>query len=111
MLAVSMPSFVLGTRLLLCFGLQLRWLPISTFVSITDEPGLHVRLLVLPAATLGLFQAATITRMTRSTVLEVKQSDCIRTALGKGLPESVATEPNSSPGDGLRWPCRTGWIA
>jgi peptide/nickel transport system permease protein len=89
LLAVSVPSFVSGTLLLLVFGLQLRWLPVSGFSSWSDDPVLHVRLLVLPGVTLGLFMAAIITRMTRSTMLEVKRSDFVRTARSKGLPERL----------------------
>jgi peptide/nickel transport system permease protein len=89
LLAVSVPSFVSGTLLLLFFGLQLRWLPVSGFVSFAEGPWLHVRLLVLPAATLGLFMAALITRMTRATMLEVNRSDFVRTARSKGLPERL----------------------
>lgn len=89
LVAVSVPTFVSGTLLLLLFGLQLRWLPVSGFVSFPDDPLLHLRLLVLPAAALGLFMAAIITRMTRSTVLEVTRSDYVRTARGKGLPERL----------------------
>ena len=87
LLAVSVPSFVSGTLLLLVVGLQLRWLPVSGFSSFADDPWLHLRLLVLPGCTLGLFMAAIVARMTRSTVLEVKQTDFVRTARGKGLPE------------------------
>jgi peptide/nickel transport system permease protein len=89
LLAVSVPSFVSGTLLLLFFGLQLRWLPVSGFVSFPDGPWLHLRLLVLPAMTLGLFMAAITTRMTRSTMIEVKRSDFVRTARSKGLPERL----------------------
>src|ERR687887_621524 len=89
LVAVSVPTFVSGTLLLLLFGLQLRWLPVSGFASFPDDPGLHLRLLVLPAATLGLFMTAIITRMTRSTVLEVKRSDYVRTARSKGLHEQL----------------------
>lgn len=89
LLMVSVPSFVSGTLLVLFFGLQLRWLPVSGFVSFADGPWLHLRLLVLPAVTLGLFMAALITRMTRATMLEVKRSDFVRTARSKGLPERL----------------------
>jgi peptide/nickel transport system permease protein len=58
-------------------------------VSLADAPWLHLRLLVLPAATLGLFMAALITRMTRATMLEVNRSDFVRTARSKGLPERL----------------------
>jgi peptide/nickel transport system permease protein len=89
LLMVSVPSFVSGTLLVLFFGLQLRWLPVSGFVSFADGPWLHLRLLVLPAVTLGLFMAALVTRMTRATMLEVKRSDFVRTARSKGLPERL----------------------
>jgi len=87
--AVSVPSFVSGTLLLLLFGLSLRWLPVSGYVSFADDPGQHLQLLVLPAAALGLIMAATITRMTRAAMLEVRQSDFVRTARAKGLPERL----------------------
>jgi peptide/nickel transport system permease protein len=85
--AVSIPSFVSGMLVLLLFGLTLRWLPVSGYVSFADDPGQHLRLLILPAAALGLIMAATVTRMTRSAVLEVRRSDFVRTARAKGLPE------------------------
>lgn len=87
--AVSIPSFVSGTLLLLLFGLSLRWLPVSGYVSFADDPGQHLQLLVLPATALGLIMTATITRMTRAAVLEVRQSDFVRTARAKGLPERL----------------------
>jgi peptide/nickel transport system permease protein len=89
LLAISVPSFVTGTILLLIFGLQLRWLPVSGFTSWSDDPLLHLRLLVLPGLTLGLFMAAIVMRMTRSTMLEVKRSDFVRTARSKGVPERL----------------------
>jgi peptide/nickel transport system permease protein len=86
---ISVPSFVSGTLLLLLFGLRLRWLPVTGFVPVTDDPWLHLRLLVLPGLTLGLFMAAVIARMTRASMLEVKRSDFVRTARSKGLPERL----------------------
>ena len=87
LVVVSVPSFVSGTLLLLLFGLRLRWLPVSGFTSFSDDPWLHVRLLALPAVTLGLFTAAIITRITRASVLEIQRSDYVRTARSKGLRE------------------------
>jgi peptide/nickel transport system permease protein len=87
--AVSIPSFVSGTLLLLLFGLTLRWLPVSGYVSLADDPLRHVQLLILPAVVLGLIMAAPVSRMTRATVLEVRQSDFVRTARAKGLPERL----------------------
>jgi peptide/nickel transport system permease protein len=84
---ISIPSFVSGTLLLLFFGLRLRWLPVTGYVPFTDDPWHHLRLLVLPGVSLGLFMAAVVTRMTRSSMLEVKRSDYVRTARSKGLRE------------------------
>lgn len=82
---LSLPNFVRGTLLILIFGLQLRWFPCSGFVSFRDDPVHHLRLLSMPAITLGLGIAAIILRMTRSSLLEVLQEDYIRTARAKGL--------------------------
>jgi peptide/nickel transport system permease protein len=82
---LSVPNFVWGTALILVFGLFLRWFPTAGFVSFQEDPQRHVRLVVLPAVTLGLSLAAVITRMTRSALLEVLRQDYVRTALAKGL--------------------------
>jgi peptide/nickel transport system permease protein len=87
--AVSIPSFVSGMLVLLLFGVTLRWLPVSGYISFADDPGQHLQLLLLPATALGLIMAATVTRMTRTAVLEVRQSDFVRTARAKGLPERL----------------------
>jgi peptide/nickel transport system permease protein len=87
--AVSVPSFVSGMLVLLLFGLTLRWLPVSGYISFADDPGQHLQLLILPATALGLIMAATVTRMTRTAMLEVRRSDFVRTARAKGLPERL----------------------
>jgi peptide/nickel transport system permease protein len=89
LVGLSLPSFVTGTLLILAFGLQLQWFPCSGFVSFGDNPVYHLRLLCLPAITLGLGIAATIMRMTRASLLEVLQEDYICTARAKGLNEAV----------------------
>jgi peptide/nickel transport system permease protein len=89
LMGLSLPSFVMGTLLILVLGLQLRWFPCSGFVSFGDDPVHHLRLLSMPAITLGLGIAAIIMRMTRGSLLEVLQEDYIRTARAKGLNETV----------------------
>ncbi len=84
-LGLSLPSFVVGTVLLLVFGLALRWLPQTRFVPWSDDPGQHLRALVLPVITLAASSAAVVMRMTRSSMLEVIRQDYIRTARAKGL--------------------------
>lgn len=85
MLGLSLPSFVTGTVFVLIFGLKLRWIPQSSFISWSEDPVAHMKLLILPGITLGLTNAAVIIRMTRSSTLEVLRQDYIRTARAKGL--------------------------
>jgi peptide/nickel transport system permease protein len=82
LLGVSTPSFWLGLMLILLFGLRLRWLPIAG-----NQEGL--KSLILPAVTLAMVSMAIITRLTRSSLLEVLGEDYIRTARAKGLRELV----------------------
>jgi peptide/nickel transport system permease protein len=82
---LSVPNFVSGTLLLLCFGLWLRWFPTAGYVSLGENPVMHLRFLVLPTLTLGLTLAAITARFTRSAMLEVLGQDYVRTAHAKGL--------------------------
>jgi glutathione transport system permease protein len=79
LLGISMPGFWLGLMLMLLFAVQLRWLP-----ALGDQSW---RGIVLPALTLALPAAATIARLTRSSMLEVLREDYLRSARAKGLPE------------------------
>ncbi|MGC4105886.1 MAG: ABC transporter permease [Thermomicrobiales bacterium] len=73
----AVPRFYLGILLILFFGLNLRWLPTSGYGSVS-----HV---VLPAITLATPTIALLTRLVRSSMLEVLNADYIRTARAKGL--------------------------
>ena len=73
---VSMPSFIMGTLLLTVFAVKLRILPANG----TTATGL-----ILPIITLSLYPMAYITRLTRSSMLDVLGQDYIRTARAKGL--------------------------
>ncbi len=73
----STPNFWIGLMLILIFGLTLGWLPISGMGTWQH--------LVLPTITIGTFVAASITRLTRSGVLQELRSDYVRTARAKGL--------------------------
>lgn len=85
MLGLSLPSFVVGTLMLLIFGLTLRWLPPAQFVAWNVDPGQHLRVIVLPVVALAASSTAVVLRMTRSSMLEVVRQDYIRTARAKGL--------------------------
>ena len=77
----AMPAFWLGPMLMLLFAVWLGWLPVSGM----DEP----TSIVLPALTLGFGLSAILTRMTRTSLLEVLNDDFIRTARAKGLSENT----------------------
>jgi peptide/nickel transport system permease protein len=85
----SMPSFWLGLVLIMIFGLNLRILPVGGMSSVNGEGGLLelARHMILPSITLGAWSLATIARMTRSSILDIINSDYIRTARGKGISE------------------------
>lgn len=82
LLGVSMPSFWFGIMLILLFGLKLGWLPTA---GRGEGLGGTLRSLVLPAVTLGTGMMGLVTRITRSSMLEVLGQDYIRTAHAKGL--------------------------
>jgi peptide/nickel transport system permease protein len=77
-MGVSMPVYWLGLLLILLFAVTLGWLPAAG-----SEGPLSI---VLPAATLGAFSTALVSRMTRASMLEVLGQDYIRTAQAKGAP-------------------------
>jgi len=88
-IGVSLPNFWFGLLLILFFALRLGWLP-SYGIGRIDEGIMSViKHLILPAITLGTALAAIVTRMTRSSMLEVVRQDYIRTARAKGLSERV----------------------
>lgn len=74
---VSMPSFIAGALLLTIFAVSLHLLPAN---------GAQKNGLILPVVTLGLYPMAYITRLTRSSMLDVLEQDYIRTARAKGVP-------------------------
>jgi peptide/nickel transport system permease protein len=89
----SLPTFFTGLLFILFFSIYLDWLPFI-YRSNIDATGLRwvwesLKQGVMPIAVLGLFQAASLTRFTRSAVLDVVRLDYINTARAKGLSESV----------------------
>ena len=77
----AMPAFWLGPLLMLLFAVWLGWLPVSGMDDNTS--------IILPAMTLGFGLSAILTRMTRTSLLEVLNDDFIRTARAKGLNENT----------------------
>jgi len=86
---LSVPHFWLGIMLILLVSVELRWLPASGFESIFSDPKAAIERLIMPAFVLGGGLAASLMRHTRSAMLEVLQSDYVRTARAKGLAEDA----------------------
>lgn len=81
LVGISLPNFVIGTVLLLVFGVWLKWLPIGGWGGIEK--------MIMPALTLSLPFAAYIARLTRMGMIEQLGSDYIRTARAKGATETT----------------------
>ena len=80
MIGICVPSFLLGPSLMLLFGVQLDWFPVSGWGDIPGDK-------VLPSITLGAAYAAYVSRLSRAGMLDVLSQDYIRTARAKGLSE------------------------
>jgi oligopeptide transport system permease protein len=81
LLAISLPSFVLGPLLILIFSIKLAWLPVGGWGSPFQ--------LLLPSVTLALPYAAVIARLLHDSLRETLREDFVRTARAKGLAESA----------------------
>jgi peptide/nickel transport system permease protein len=84
-LAFSLPVFLIGYLFIFGFSIQLAWLPVQGFRSLSEGFVPFIRHLILPAASGGLVYMALIARMTRATMLEVLGEDYIRTARARGV--------------------------
>jgi len=80
LVGISLPTFVIGTVMVLVFSVWLGWFPVATWGTPRD--------MVLPAVTLSLPFAAYIARLTRMGMLDCLQADFIRTARAKGVAET-----------------------
>jgi len=85
LVSLSLPSFWLGLMLIILFSLWLDLLPIVGYEPITRGFWKAVPYLILPSLSLGTYLAALLTRLTRSSMLEVLNQDYVRTARAKGL--------------------------
>src|SRR5437868_5146410 len=84
---ISTPNFWLGIMLIFLFPIKLGWLPASGYVPLTENWRASIASTIMPAFVLGNAIAAILMRHTRSAMLQVLESDYVRTARAKGLSE------------------------
>ena len=84
---ISTPNFWLGIMLIFLFSIKLGWLPPSGYVSLAEDWRASLAATIMPAFVLGNAIAAILMRHTRAAMLQVLESDYIRTARAKGLVE------------------------
>jgi peptide/nickel transport system permease protein len=87
LLGMSIPNFILGLLTMLVFGVIFRLLPVAGYEPLENGLWNHLKYLILPAISLGTLQAALITRITRSSMLEVLNNNYIKSARAKGVKE------------------------
>ena len=86
---ISLPEFWLGTLLIILFAIVFPLLPAGGYVSILTAPLEGLRYALLPALVLGLVMAGFLSRLVRSTMLEVLRQDYIVVARAKGLTNRI----------------------
>lgn len=84
--AAAIPNFFFGILLILLFAVTLGWVPAGGYTDIDDDPIRHFKGMLLPSVALGFASAGLMSRMVRSTMLDVLKEDYVRTAFAKGLP-------------------------
>lgn len=84
---LSVPEFVTGMLVIFLFSVRLRWFPVGGYQPLSAGVGVWLHHLLLPAISLGLLQTGLIARITRASMLQVLDSDYVRTARAKGLRE------------------------
>jgi ABC-type dipeptide/oligopeptide/nickel transport system permease component len=88
LMGLSIPAFFLGILLMLLFSIKLKLFPVVGGGDLSNLSS-NLRHLFLPALSLGLIMTAYVTRMTRSSLLNILREDYVRTARSKGISERV----------------------
>src|SRR5215467_7570495 len=82
---LSVPTFLSAILLIYLFAVQLRWLPATGYVALSEDPLANLRFFMLPALTLGMAEWPTIMRVLRSDMIATLQEDYVALARAKGL--------------------------
>lgn len=83
---MALPEFVSGVILITIFSVQLQWFPIVSVLPIGESIWQNLNILVLPALSITLVMFGYISRMQRSSMISVMNSDYVRAAILKGMP-------------------------
>jgi len=86
-LFISLPSFWIGTMVIVYPSIWWNWSPSMEYIQFFDDPGGNLFQFIIPAVILGMVLSGGTMRMTRTMMLEVLRQDYIRTAWSKGLGE------------------------
>jgi peptide/nickel transport system permease protein len=84
----SLPTFFTGLLLIIVFSVKLGWLPF-VYDGNTTDPVIQIKQMIMPVSVLALFQAATLARFVRASMLDNLGQDYVRTARAKGIKESA----------------------
>src|SRR6266487_4669388 len=85
---LSVPTFLSAILLIYLFAVELRWLPATGYVPLSEDPVANLRFMVLPALTLALAEWPGLMRILRSDMIATLQEDYIALAKAKGLKAS-----------------------
>ncbi len=87
LIGCALPGFLLSMFLMLVFSVYHQWFPVAGYAPLSSGLIEHLKYLFVPALSLGIVQAAYLTRMTRTALLDVLYKNYIHTARAKGLKE------------------------
>ncbi|MGB8452995.1 MAG: ABC transporter permease [Anaerocolumna sp.] len=88
-IGIATPAFWIAMILVWVLAIKLKWLPVQGYTSLSENFTLGIKKLIMPVIVLSLGHITSLTRQTRSAMLEVVFQDYIRTARSKGLKEKV----------------------
>lgn len=83
---MALPEFVSGVFLITIFGVHLKWLPIVSVIPIGESLFSNLEILVMPALSVTFVMFGYVSRMQRSSMIQVMHSDYVRAAVLKGMP-------------------------